>query len=270
MTLVNQLLGAVADMAMRLLRPLGVTGSLAVVSLVTAILVLIVMRATSNQRALAAAKRQIHADLFEIRLFNDDLRAILTAELSLLRHNATYLRLSIVPMIWMFVPLALLVAQLQPYYGYSGVAVGRPILVTAQYAGEHQAAALEAPSAIRVETPAVSVPALDQAVWRIVPTAPGDYQLQLRIADKTYQKSIHVSEGLARRSPLRGRPGFFREVAYPSEAPLSDDGVLSSISVVYPEDGVGLFGMTMHWMVVYVVMTMVFALVLRRPLHVEM
>jgi uncharacterized membrane protein (DUF106 family) len=270
MTLVNQLLGGTADIAMRLLRPLGVTGSLAVVSLATAILVLLVMRATSNQRALAAAKRQIHADLFEIRLFNDDLRAILTAEVSLLRHNATYLRLSLAPMIWMFVPLALLVAQLQPYYGYSGFAVGRPLLVTAQFAGEHQAAALEAPTAIRVETPAVLVPALDQAVWRIVPTAPGDFALQLRIADKTYAKTIHVSEGLARRSPVRVQSGFFQQAAYPSETPLADAGALSSISMAYPEDGIELFGLTLHWIVVYVVMTMVFALVLRRPLHVEM
>jgi hypothetical protein len=270
MTGLNQLLGAAADAVMRLLRPLGVAGSLAVVSLGTAVLILVVMRATSNQRALALAKRQIHADLFEIRLFNDDLRAIFAAELKLLRHNLTFLRLSMVPMLWMFVPLGLVVVHLNPYYAYSGLTVGEPVIVTAQLAGNRQDAALVAPDAIRVETPAISLPALSQAVWRFVPTAPGDFDLQLRIAENTYEKTIHVSEGLARRSPLRAQAGWIRVLEYPSEKPLPSDAAISEISVAYPEKGIELFGWTLHWLVVYVAMTMAFALMLKRPLHVEM
>ena len=57
--------------------------------------------------------------LFEIRLFNDDLRAMLRAQVEILRHNVTYLRLSLVPMLWMLVPLVLVIAQLQFHYGYA-------------------------------------------------------------------------------------------------------------------------------------------------------
>ena len=103
MTFLNRLLNPIFDLLLRPLQPLGILASLALLSLVTAIAILLVVRATSDQRALAAIKRQIHADLFEIRLFNDDLRAMLRAELDILRHNATYLRLSLVPMVWMLV-----------------------------------------------------------------------------------------------------------------------------------------------------------------------
>ena len=89
MLLVNRLLDSVFDLLMRPLQRVGVVTGLAVVSLFTAIAILLVVRLTSDQRAMAAVKRQIHADLFEIRLFNDDLRAILRAELDILRHNAT-------------------------------------------------------------------------------------------------------------------------------------------------------------------------------------
>src|SRR5882672_9774021 len=126
MTFLNRLLNLVFDLALRPLQPLGIVASLAIVSLVTAAAILLVVRAASDQRALAAIKRQIHADLFEIRLFNDDLRAMLRAELDILRHNATYLRLSLVPMIWILVPAALAAAQLQSYYGYAGIDVERP------------------------------------------------------------------------------------------------------------------------------------------------
>jgi len=269
MTLVNRLLDPVFDLLMRPLQRVGVMTGIAVVSLFTALAVLLVVRATSDQRAVAAVKRQIHADLFEIRLFNDDLRAILRAELDILRHNATYLRLSIVPMLWMLVPAALVIAQLQCFFGYSGVELGEPILVTAQLKSGSQPAALDAPPAMRVETPAIWVPALNQIVWRIVPIAPGDYELRLRIADGTYDKTIHVSDELVRRSPARLEPRLLTETAYPSEAPLPDSAPISAIRIDYPESDIKVFGRSVHWMVIYMVLSIAFVTLLRRSLHVE-
>ena len=269
MTLVNRLLNPIVGMLMAPLQPLGITGSLAVVSLLTAVGVLLIVRATSNQRALADVKRQIHADLFEIRLFNDDLRAIIRAEGDILRHNATYLRHSITPMLWMAVPAALAIAQLQTYYGYAGLEVDRPVLVTAQFTGSTRPATLEAPDAVRVETTAISVPALNQVLWRIVPTVAGDYELQVRMDGESYAKTIHVSEGVARRSPMRVATGLAAEAEYPSEPPLPGGAPISMISVDYPDGGVELFGVTVHWIVMYLVFSMIFALILRRPLRVE-
>ena len=82
------------------------------------------------------------------------------------------------------------------------------------------------------------MPALNQIVWRIVPTAPGDYKLRLRIADGTYDKSVHVSDGLARRSPARLEPGLLTETVYPSEAPLPDGAPISAIRIDYPESDI--------------------------------
>ena len=269
MTPLNRLLNPVFDLLLRPLQPLGIVASLAVLSLVTAIAILLVVRATSNQPALTAVKRQIHADLFEIRLFNDDLRAMLRAERDILRHNATYLRLSLVPMVWILLPAALAVAQLQSYYGYAGVDVGRPVLVIAQFKpGSQPSAALDAPAAIRVETPAISLPALNQVVWRVVGTAPGDYELRLRIADSAYAKTIHVSDGLARRSPVRLAPQLLDEMTYPSEAPLPDGAPISMIRVDYPQRGIQLFGRSVHWIVIYITFSVVLAAFLRRPLRV--
>ncbi|UCF66078.1 MAG: hypothetical protein JSV80_09735, partial [Acidobacteriota bacterium] len=98
---------------------------LLIVSLLAAIGMLIAFKKTSNQPALAAVKRKIHACLFEIRLFNDDMGAILSALLRLLRHNLTYLRLSVTPMLWIIVPFVLIVAQLQFIYGYHGLRPGQ-------------------------------------------------------------------------------------------------------------------------------------------------
>ena len=95
---------------------------LTVVSLLSGSVMLAVVRATSNQTSRGRpSSARIHACVFEIRLFNDDLAAMVRALGELARHNLTYLRLSLVPVLWMAIPIGLLVAHLHFHYGYRGL-----------------------------------------------------------------------------------------------------------------------------------------------------
>ena len=271
MWVLNATLDRVFDLLLGPLRWLPLLASLTIVSLVTAVAMLLAIRRTSNQRAIEAVKRRIAAGLFEIRLFNDDLRAILVAQLDILRHNATYLRLSLVPMLWMVVPFVLVIAQLQFHYGYDGVDIGRPVLVTAQLGSslaDADTATLDAPPPVRVETPTSWFPGARQLVWRLVATAPGDYALRLRIGGVDFEKTLHASRGLARRSPGRLAPGVVNAVLYPSEAPLPSTAPVTSITVAYPERDIDVFGWQVHWMIVYFALSMIFAFALKKPMRV--
>jgi uncharacterized membrane protein (DUF106 family) len=285
----NAVLDSLFDALLRPLAVLPPLASLALVSLVTAVVMLLVVRRTSNQRALDEVKRKIHAALFEIRLFNDDLRAIFRAQREMLRHNLTYLRLSLVPMLWMIVPFVLVIAQLQFHYGYDGLEPGRPVLLTAHVrpnaassmadavrpsAGENgrggEVATLDAPPGIRPDTGAVWFPGAQDVMWRITPEAPGDYELRLHAGGQTFTKSIHVSSRVARRSPERLEAGFVNEILYPAEPPLPSDAPFTSITVTYPERDIDVFGWRMNWMIVFFVLSIVFAFVLRKPLGVTL
>ncbi len=281
----NAALDRTFDVLLRPLAQVPPLWSLLGVSVITAVVMLLAIKRTSNQQALSDVKRQIHAGVFEIRLFNDDFRAILRAQGDILRHNLRYLRLSLVPMLWLIVPFALVIAQLQFHYGYEGVPVNRPVLVTATLRpgaaegvaarqgdgapGAHQkGASLEAPESVRVETASLSFPALKQFVWRIVPTSPGNFELRVNIAGQRVAKTLHVSDGFARRSPERLEAGLLNAVLYPSEPPLPGDGPLESITIAYREAAIAVFGWELHWLIVYFVATMVFAFALRKPLRV--
>ena len=284
----NALLTSVFDVLLRPLAGLPPLASLAIVSLLTAIVMLLVVRRTSNQRALDEVKRKIHAALFEIRLFNDDLRAIFRAQGEMLRHNVTYLRLSLVPMLWMIVPFVLVIAQLQFHYGYDGLAIGQPVLLTAHLrssspassgdavpaaiggGGRADIATLEASVGIRADTPAIWFPAAQDVVWRLTPEAAGDYELRLRIEGQTFTKSIHVSSHVVRRSPSRLEAGFVNEVLYPAEPPLPSDGAVTSIEVAYPERDIDVFGWHLNWMVVFFILSIGFAFALRKPFGVTL
>ena len=265
MSIVNAVLTRAFDILLLPFAALPPLAGLAVVSLVTAVAMLLVFRATSDQRRLAEVKRAIHAGIFEIRLYNDDLRAIWRAQREILRHNATYLRLSIVPMAWMIVPLVLVVAQLQFHYGYGGIAPGEPVLVTVRLRdGAPLSAALEAPEGIRRQTPPVWLPGAREIVWRLAWPQDGDDDLRLRIGSETYTKALQASDGVVRRSPVRLESGLLNQLLYPSEPPLPDEGPVAAIEVAYPERDMNVAGWDVHWMIVYFVLSMMFAFALRK------
>jgi hypothetical protein len=268
---VNAVLVAVFDLLLAPLRSMPPLVGLTLVSLVTAVGMLLVFGRTSDQARLLAVKRSIHAALFEIRLFNDDLRAILRAQVEILRHNATYLRLSMVPMLWVIAPLALVIAQLQFHYGYAPIRPGQSVLVKAQLRNggtDPIVAALEAPEQIQVETPAVWLPGAQEVIWRIAPEAEGEYELRVRVGGEAQSKSISVTDAVKRRSPLRLESGLLNAMLYPSEAPLPRGSAMSAISIGYAEGTVNVIGWKLHWMIVYFALSIIFAFGLRKPFGV--
>lgn len=278
---INAALTWLFDAAFDLLGPLPPLAGLLAVSLATSAVMLLVVARTSNQPRMAATKRAMHAGLFEIRLFNDDLVAILRALGEILKQNGRYLLLSLVPLLWMIVPLMLVIAQLQAFYGYSGLEVGQPVLVKAERrpgagsattgrGGSGAGLALEAPPEIRVETAAVQLVDSNEVLWRIVPTAPGAFTLTLRAGARTATKAVLVSDAVARRSPRRVSPGLVDQLLYPSEPPLDDESPVTSIIVAYPEPGIDVLGVAVHWMILFFVVSMAGAFVLARRFGVTL
>ena len=273
MAWVNRALGGVIDVALSPFHAWPAEVGLGAVSLIVAIVMLLVFRATSDQRALAAVKRQIQAGIFEIRLFNDDVRALQSAA-AVLRHNLTYLRLSLAPLPWVIIPLALLLAQLQFYYGYDGFAPGQSTVVTVRLkasavgTGDAPALALDAPAGLSVQTPVVWIPADREAAWRIGLDAPGDHELRVVVDGQSATKRIRVSREVGWRTPGRFEAGIVNELLYPAEPPLASDLAIEAIEVAYPERRLNLLLFSSGWMVAFFVMVVAFTLLLRSRLGV--
>lgn len=275
MSALNAVLRAAVNGLLYPFRGLSPWVGLAVVSILTAVPMLLVFRATSNQTALAAVKRRIHAGLFEIRLFNDDLRAILRAQLHILRQNLSYLRLSLPPMIWIVPPLVLLFAQLQFHYGYRGLEVNQPVLLEATVAeGAVDGATakpvprLEVPDGLRVETPPLWIASESRFSWRIAAEREGEYTVKLGYAGQEVVKTVHAGDRVVLRSPERLARTFVNQLLYPAEPPLPGDGPFTSVTVGYPERTLSLFGFEMPWWVAYMGLLFLVILALRNAFGV--
>jgi hypothetical protein len=269
---VNATLDRLFDLVLRPLRPLPILVSLAVVSLVTAIAILVVIRVTSDQQALAAVKRQIYADLLEMRLFNDDLPAMWRAQWSMVQDNGRYLRLSLVPALWTLIPLALMLTQLQVHFGYAEVGVGEPVLVTAVLKSRRDLpdVRLDLPRGVRLDSAAIRLPALQQVVWRVVADSAGEFVLGVRAGGANYDKTLRISGGLARRSPVRPALRLVDQLRYPSETPLPDSAALASVGVAYADRSIDVIGWQVPWLAVYIALSSAFALALKKPLRVTL
>ena len=270
MGLLNRALGGLLDGLLSLFRELPPAVGLAVVSLLATVPILLVFKATSDQSRLAAAKRRIHAAILEIRLLNEDPRFVLAAQRDALRHSLAYLRLTLVPLLWLALPLLVLMTHLQAYYGYRGLAIGETAIVKVSFsaqAGPH-VPVLEGGPGVVVETPLLWIPDAREGNWRIAARAPGTHELRLRLADAVWTKSVLVSVQTGRRSTIRPSARFLPQLLHPSEPPLARGADVTSIEVGYPESAVSLFGWETDWIIAFLLMTLLAAFALRGVLRV--
>ena len=128
MAFLNRLVAGVLDAILWPFRGLPEVVGLGVVALLTALLVLVVYRQTSNQEGITAVRRSIVATLLEMRLFRDDLVVVFRAQGRILGDSARYFRYSLVPLAWILVPLLLLFIHLDRVYGYDPVEAGQAVL----------------------------------------------------------------------------------------------------------------------------------------------
>src|SRR5712692_10137961 len=107
---------------------------LAVFSFFTGVMMLVAYRFTSNQAAIRRAKDKMQAHVLAVRLFQDQLGVVLRSYGRILGATLGYLRLSLVPLLVMFMPLALLLVQLDARFAYRPLRAGEQVLLRVQVA----------------------------------------------------------------------------------------------------------------------------------------
>ena len=274
---VNRPLRWVFDLVVLPFRGMPAIVGLTVISLLISVVMLIGFRAVSDQDALEEVKRRIYGGVYEIRLYKDDLRTIFAAQVGILRETMTYFRLSMVPMLWMMVPIVIIVSQLQFQYGYESLEPGQTALLRVELteeaaegvsATDGAGVSLDVPDGVRVETPLVWIPSLREAGWRIAAERPGEYELVISIGEETLTKSMRVSGTTVLRSPIRPS-SLLDQLIYPVEQPVPRGSSAEAIRLDYVEAEINMFGWHTHWIIAFFILTMVFAFALAKPLGVK-
>ena len=244
---------------------------LALLSLLTTLLALLVFRYGSNQRAIRRAKDRLEAHLLEVRLFQDQLRVVLRAYTRLLDGTLIYLRHSVRPLALLALPLLIIFVQLESYFGYSPVQTGNNFIVKARLAGTTSLdeVSLHLPDGLKLTSPPLRLAEEKEIDWRVQADRPGQYTVDVMVARKAFTKQVTVGEGLARVLRARARTSLVEHLLHPGEAQLPAAGPLETIEVQYRPRSVRLAGFDLHWLVPFLVITLLSTLALKGIFRTE-
>jgi len=227
-----------------------------------------VFSVTSNQEAIRKVKARLQAHLYEMRLFTDEPVLIWKAQLGLLAANAKYIGLMLIPAVVASVPMVLILAQLECFYGRAPIPVGRETIVTAHLRdGETSLEpVLKAPAGVTVETPPVWIPQRREISWRVRAAGATRGDFELVFPSGSVSKSIRTGQGPQYVSERRVS-ALWDWIWSPGEAKLSG-GPVDWISVDYPSSPVHALGLDLHWLIWLLALSMISAFIFKSRFRV--
>jgi hypothetical protein len=236
-------LAAAADVAGRwLLAPIGVLPgwlSATAIAAITGVLLLVVFKYTSNQRAIHRVRNDIDANLLALKLFKDSARVALRSQGRILAGAGRLFVLAVVPMLVMALPVTLILGQLGLWYQARPLHVGEESVITLGLGGDARspwpAVSLEPTDALEVAAGPVRIRSRREVCWSVTARQPGNHRLAFKVGDRTVTKELAIGDGFMRVSAER--PGWDASsiLMNPGEEPFRPGEPVRSIAIAYPE-----------------------------------
>jgi hypothetical protein len=205
----------------------------------TGVLLLVVFKYTSPQRAIKRVRADIKAHLLALKLFKDSTAVALRAQGRILLGALRLLLLSVVPLLVMVLPACLILGQLGLWYQSRPLRVGEDALVTLQLGGDAGSpwpdVYLEPTGALDVLVGPVRVRGKREVCWGVRAREAGYHRLVFRVGDQAIDKELAVGDGFMRVSPKRPGWDFEEALRYPGEEPFRPDSPVRSVEIDYPE-----------------------------------
>jgi hypothetical protein len=248
---------------------------LVVLSALAGLGMMIVFKYTSSQAKLKAVSDRTRANLLAMKLFKDELAVTFASQWDLLKATGKRLWYSIwPPMAVMIVPFVLGVAQMGLRYEHRPLRPRESAVVSVKLNdGDRDAVddlQLNAPQGVEIEAGPCRVESDSAVYWRVHTTAPGDYKLAWNIGGRRIEKLLPAGSGLGPASPRRPSAGWWDQLLYPLEEPFAKDSPVRCIDVQLPERRTPIFGLDVHWLISFFVLSMLFALILKPFLRVQL
>lgn len=244
------------------------------VSLLTSFFMLWVFKHTSNQAAVRRAKDAVKAHLLEMRLYQDNFRVMLKAEAGVLKANLRYMAANTRPLFVMIVPLVLILAQLNLRFACEPLRPGEETIVKLKLKEGVDPSRLrveaEAGPGLELTAPAVRIPDEREIDFRLKVLATGDLTVAFIVDGRRVEKTVKSGGGPVVKVVAK-RPGasFIDRLLYPGETPLPRSSPVEAVLVDHPARRLRLFGLGVHWLVAYFIISVIFGLAFKGVFKVE-
>lgn len=235
---------------------------------VSALVFLIIFKITSNQEGIRREKNRIIGNLFQIRLYKDDLLLILSSIFQIFTHNLSYLRYMLAPLLFTIIPLVIFTVEVNQRCGYQPLRAGSEFIISADLSGKHLLDTIkcETSSGIALLTPVMRVYDQAKAFWRakIIRQAGTQETVALYINGREAAAKTVVMDTPARRFiPEKIKADSLNAILYHAEGFLPVDSPVERLTVAYPRASYNFLGIGMDAVVLYFIFTLLFALAVK-------
>jgi len=244
-----------------------------IISAVMGVVLLVLFKYTSNQKAIGRVRDGVKADMLALKLFKDELPVTFASQGRLFLGAFKLLFYSLCPLAVMILPVVFVLAQMGAWYQLRPLAPGEKTVVTMQLNGS-ASDDLPPVEIVGLEGAAVTVgpvriPAQREISWEIEAQKPVRTQIVFAVHDQQVEKDLVIGDGFCRLSPLRPGWKWSDILLFPLEKPFHNDDTVHSISITYPERDSLTCG-TDWWVIYFFVVSLICALIFKPFLNVRL
>lgn len=247
------------------------------ISIVAGVILVCIYGKISNQAALKRVKKRITAGIYESVLFRHDLPTSLRAQGGMLLGGARYFALAVPPLIVLLIPSLVILAQLNLRYGARALQPGESATVTVHFTNEDALFTTELKPA--GDTAQVTPPLRDldaQSVsWRVdaakaqSPNRATPTTLALAVNGVQVTEPLFTGQQPA-MLPTAQHTSPWWQLLYPgASVPQELRSYVRSITVTYPEQELSIAGITVHWLLLFVLVSIAAGLAASKVIGIE-
>ena len=267
--LFNKVFGTALDLLLYPFSGLAPIWGLLFISILSGVVLLLIYGRVSNQAGLRAVKRKIGACILEAVIYRHDLHVSLRAQGRMFLHGFRYFGFALLPILILMVPCLILLAGLNVRYGALPFKVGDHALVSAVVASgtELRAVRLSQVPGVKVSPPDRDLQAR-KISWRVDFEAAGQPRLDLTLPSGQVTQQLFAG-GPAPLISSGSYSSWFWTLLFPGGVRLPSSLGLEAVETQYPEARYNLLGLELHWVVVFLIVSILAGLVGSKFFDVE-
>ena len=247
-----------------------------IMSLISAVVFLLIFKATSNQAKIKHYKRRAFAYILQMRLHRDQLGLLFVSIFNIIKYNLLYIRQNLAPLLVVCLPLILFTVQVNHRCGYRPLEPGEAFIIRTQLGptpsqtpdSGRDGIECRGSSAVLIETPPLQLASEGLVFWRAriasqADESPPSILIKIPGQQKDIERTVAVGHGMRRFGPTLMRWAFAAGLIDNAEGFLPERAAVESVTINYARAAYPLLFWRLDALVLYFLFTLVLALCLK-------